>query len=75
MSPSIVQLDPEKTDNKAFAGCFLIVTERRPWGVVGYIQGVGDRNGRGGVFWYRAARGTYKLCGHAEWTIGEGAGL
>ena len=51
----IVQLDPEKVGNKAFASCLMVVTERKDFGAQGYIVGVGDgRDQPGGNFFYRA---------------------
>lgn len=66
----IVQLDPEKTDNKAFAGCLMIVTEWRSWGVQGYVQALGEtREVPGGQAYYRAANGTFERAGRAAWTV------
>lgn len=35
----IVQLDPIKTGNKMFAGCLMVVSEIKSWGVQGYEIG------------------------------------
>lgn len=56
----IVQLDPEKTGNLAFAGCLLVVTEVKSWGVQGYVHGLGTRGERGGLAYYRAETGTFE---------------
>jgi hypothetical protein len=70
---SIVQLDPEKTKNPAFAGCLMIVTEVKSWGVKGYVQTLGSWDPRGkitmgGQAYYRAENGTFeKTCGEAIW--------
>jgi len=52
----VVQLDPEKVRSKAFAGCFMVVTEPKAWGAQGYIQPIGERLGTPGVgqAYYRA---------------------
>ena len=63
----IVQLDPEKTTNKTFAGRFMVVTEIKEWGVVGYIQPL--EAGAGGAY-YRAETGTFKgTGGKAVWVL------
>jgi len=56
----IVQLHPEKTLNPHFAGCFMVVTEVKDWGVQGYCQNVG---GAGGMFYYRAGPDEYERTG------------
>jgi hypothetical protein len=67
---AVVQLDPFKTENKAFAGCFMVVTQLFPWGVQGYIQGVGTtQNKAGGQAYYRARSGTFELIGKAVWSV------
>lgn len=68
----IVQLDPEKTGNPAFAACLLTVTEVRSWGVQGYVQALGEtREARGGQAYYRAAHGTFAPTGgRAVWLPG-----
>lgn len=69
---AIVQLDPETTENKAFAGCLMTVTEIKPWGVQGYVQGLGTREESGGVAYYRAKHGTFiPTGGYAPWFIGS----
>ena len=51
----IVQLNPETVRNMAFAGCFMTVTEPKPWGAQGYVQAVGNnRDQTGGQAFYRA---------------------
>ena len=51
----IVQLHPEKTINKIFAGCLMIVTEPKSWGAVGYVQALGENRGQSGSqVYYRA---------------------
>lgn len=66
----IVQLDPETTLNKAFAGCFMVVTEVKNWGVQGYVQALGTRSDQadGGQAYYRAETGSFKgTGGKAVW--------
>lgn len=68
---SIVQLDPEKTKNPMFAGCLMVVTEIKSWGVQGYVQGLGSNGISGGQAYYRAEHGTFEItCGRAVWVIG-----
>lgn len=66
---SIVQLDPEFTENKMFVGCFLVVTEIKSWGVQGYVQGLGSDGNMGGHAYYRAKKETFQLVGNAKWII------
>ncbi len=35
----IVQINPES--HEMFGGCLMVVTEPKPWGVKGYVQGPG----------------------------------
>ena len=67
----VVQLDPDLTENLAFAGCFMVITERRSDFVQGYVQGLGTREERGGIAYYRAKHGTYQIIGPAKWVLGE----
>lgn len=50
----VVQLDPETVGNPAFAGCFMTITEPKPWGAQGYVQALGTREAPGGQAYYRA---------------------
>ena len=50
----VVQINPETVGNKAFAGCFMVVTEPKSWGAQGYVQALGDRERPGGRAYYRA---------------------
>lgn len=63
----VVQLDPEQTKNPMFAGCMLVVTEVRAWGVQGYVQGLGTDGKRAGQAYYRAETGTFEYVGKAVW--------
>jgi hypothetical protein len=69
----VVQLDPTKCGNKAFAGCFMVITEPKAFGAQGYIQGVGEtreERGIGGQYYYRANWAEMEFVGHAVWTLG-----
>lgn len=66
----IVQLDPFKTKNPMFAGCMLVVTELKDWGVQGYVQALGQDGKPGGQAYYRAEHGTYEgTGGRAVWAV------
>lgn len=68
----IIQLCPVKTGNKMFAGCFMVVTEIKKWGVQGYVQSLGSNGEPGGQAYYRAEWGTFEPTGAlAPWAIGE----
>lgn len=71
----VVQLSPELTENRAFAGCFLVVTELKPWGVQGYVQALGEtRDAPGGLAYYRAKWGTFEETnGRAVWLVADPA--
>lgn len=51
---AIVQLNPETAKNRMFAGCFMVVTEIKDWGVQGYVQALGKDREPGGQAYYRA---------------------
>lgn len=55
----IVLLDPLATDNPMFAGCLMVVTEVKSWGVQGYVQGLGYAGHSGGTAYYRASTGKF----------------
>lgn len=64
----VVQLNPETVRNKAFAACFLVITELKAWGVQGYVQALGTREEPGGQAYYRAQFDELGLVvGMAEW--------
>lgn len=52
----IMQLnpDPDVTRNAMFCACMFVVTEPKPWGAQGYVQGLGENGQRGGQAYYRA---------------------
>lgn len=68
----VVQLDP-RAKNPMFGACFMTITELKPWGAVGYVQGLGANGEPGGQAYYRAEWGEMELCGLAAWTAGEAA--
>ena len=52
----IVQLNPDSVRNKAFAGCFMTITQVHKGWVVGYVQCLGETFVKeGGAAYYRAA--------------------
>jgi hypothetical protein len=63
----IVQLDPFNTRNPMFAGCMLVVTELKSWGVQGYVQALGRDDNPGGQAYYRANWEEIIKVGRAEW--------
>jgi len=66
----VVQLDPDTTRNKAFAGCFLVVTEPKAFGCMGYVQALGEtRDMRGMQAYYRPSWDEMEFVGHATWTV------
>jgi len=66
----VVQLSPE-TENKAFAGCFMIVTEPKSWGAQGFVQALGTREGPGGQAYYRAKTEHMEFIGRAAFVPAE----
>jgi hypothetical protein len=66
----IIQLDPEKTENKMFAGCLAVVDEVKTWGCQCYVQALGVDGKPGGQAYYRAKDGTFEPCSiKAVWVI------
>jgi hypothetical protein len=68
----IVQLNPWTVKNKAFAGCFMVVSESKEFGCQGYIQAIGQNREPGGRAHYRASWEEMELCGVAEWSVHQG---
>jgi hypothetical protein len=66
---SLVQLNPELVTNKMFAGCILVVTEIKKWGVQGYVQSLGQNGYPGRQAYYRATWEEIEPVGYAEWVI------
>lgn len=70
----IVQLSPRDTANPMFAGCLMVVTELKTWGVQGYVTALGENGKPGGQAYYRATFGTFERTGgKAEWIINHEA--
>jgi len=67
----LVQLDPTNTANPMFAACIMTVTAVKSWGVVGYVQGLGEAGRIGGQAYYRAQFGTFEKVGRAAWVEGS----
>jgi len=65
----VVQLNPITCRNPMFAGCFLIVTEVKTWGVQGYVQALGEDDKPGGQAYYRAKFDEFIKIGIAVWGI------
>lgn len=54
LSPGdIVQLSPE-CGNPMFAFCFMVVSEPKSFGAMGYVQSLGENGEPGGQAYYRA---------------------
>ncbi len=64
---TVVQLDPETVENKAFAGCFMVITDPKPWGAQGYIQTIGSRDQPGMQASYRATFEEMEYVGQSVW--------
>jgi hypothetical protein len=50
----IVQLNPETTRNRMFAGCLMVVTEPKGFSAQGFVQALGENGEPGGQAYYRA---------------------
>lgn len=62
----VVQLNPFTCENKAFGGCFMIVTDPAGYGAEGFIQDIGPhRNSLGSCAYYRAKFEEMEYIGHA----------
>jgi hypothetical protein len=66
----VVQLNPETVKNKAFAACFMVVSEPKEFGAQGYVQALGGREEIGGQAYYRASYDEMEpLNAHAIWQV------
>lgn len=68
----IVQLSPEPgvCGNPMFAGCLMVVSEVKAWGVQGYVQDLGRDEKPGGQAHYRARFAEFESTGGmAQWVI------
>lgn len=63
----VVQLSPESCRNRMFAGCFMIVTEPKPFGAQGFVQSLGEFGEPGGQAYYRANWDEMEIVGVAVW--------
>ena len=59
----VVQIDPDH--DTTFGAAFMVVTEVKGWGYVGYVQ----VPGRDGVAWYRLPTAAARFVGPAPWSI------
>ncbi len=64
----VVQLNPKTTG--AFAGCFMIISEIKYDGAMGFVQIPGDKEKRGQAF-FRARFEDMELIGTSMWSIKE----
>lgn len=65
----LVQLNPETVGNPMFAGCIMVITELKEFGVQGYVQALGENGKHGGQAYYRAKWDEIELVGNVEWMI------
>jgi len=66
---TVVQLNPQTVQNKAFSGCFMVVSEPKAFGAQGYVQALGTREEAGGQAYYRANFEEMEVVGRAQWAI------
>lgn len=64
---TLVQLNPDTVTNPMLSGCFMVVTETRNFGVIGYIQTPGAFGQPGGLVYYRATWDEFQIVGMAAW--------
>ena len=69
----VVQFNPMTVGNRAFAGCFAIVTELREWGALVGAPGFGTRDEFGGTAYYRAKWDEIEFVGRAAFVPGSDA--
>lgn len=70
---TIMQLNPDPaiTRNAMFCACMFVVTESKPWGAQGYVQGLGENGKPAGQAYYRAEFAEMEpTAGRAEWMPG-----
>lgn len=67
---TVVQLNFD-TANPKFRYCMLTVTEVKNFGVLGYIQSMGDEHQMGGQVYYRAQWHEFEVIGKAVFVAGE----
>jgi hypothetical protein len=64
----VVQLAP--SDAHALSGCFMLVTDPRPWGAMGYVAVPGERGTPPGMAYFRAEWSAMEYVGGATWVRG-----
>ena len=65
----IVQLSPVTCANPGFSACFLIVTDVKDWGIIGYVISPGGRNSLCHTYFYRAKWEEFEWIGKSKWQI------
>lgn len=66
----VVQLDP--SDHEPWcSGVFMLVTEVKSWGVMGFVSIPGEMCDFPGRAYYRATHGSYHRIGAAEWVLAD----
>ena len=60
----IVQIDP--AHDEVFGACYMLVTEVREWGYIGFVK-VPGKGDQGGDAYYRVPRENCARVGSAEW--------
>lgn len=63
----LVQLDPVNCRNRMLASMIMVVTDLRPWGVMGYVQMPGKDGEPGGLAFYRARFDECRWVGKCVW--------
>lgn len=66
-SGDVVQISPDCKTNPMFGGCMMVVTEPKKWGVMGYVQALGEDRKIGGQAYIRLPHGEYEYVGTAVW--------
>ncbi len=70
----VVQINPAfhlAPNDGFFAACFMVVTEPKGFGAVGYFASPqGPRGTAPGLAYYRATWAEMEFIGRAEWTLG-----
>ena len=66
---NVVQIDPQNKTNPMFGGCFLIITEVKDWGVMGYVQSLGEDMKIGGQAYIRLKWEDIEPVGEATWML------
>jgi len=60
----VVQIDAEH--DKRFGGCFMLVTEAKAWGAIGFVQIPGE-----GQVFYRCLYEAMHRIGEAQWILAD----